>query len=48
MVQPGCEHRPIKLYPRTNSDINNDKIKSITIVQRVLGKSYSILLFLMI
>ena len=48
MVQPGCEHRPIKLYLRTNSDIKNDKIKSIIIVQRVLGKSYSILLFLMI
>ena len=48
MVQPGCEHRPIKLYLLTNSDIKNDKIKSVIIVQRVLGKSYSILLFLMI
>ena len=48
MVQPGCGHRPIKLYLRTNSDIKNDKIKSIIIVQRVLGKSYSFLLFLMI
>ena len=46
MVQPGCEH--IKLYLPTNSDIKNDKIKSIIIVQRVLGKSYSILLFFMI
>ena len=42
MVQPGCEHRPIELYLRTNSDIKNDKINSIIIVQRVLGKSYSI------
>ena len=48
MVQPGCEHRPIKLYLCPNSDIKNDKIKSVIIVQRVLGKSYSILLFLMI
>ena len=48
MVQPGCELRPIKLYLRTNSDIKNDKIKSVIIVQQVLGKSYSILLFLMI
>ena len=37
MVQPGCEHRPIELYLRTNSDIKNDKINSISIVQRVLG-----------
>ena len=48
MVQPGCEHGPIELYLRTNSDIKNDKINSIIIVQRVLGKSYTILLFLMI
>ena len=45
MVQPGFKHRPIELYLRTNYDIKNDKIKSIIILQRVLGKSYSILLF---
>ena len=42
------EHRPIELYLRTNSDIKNDKINSIIIVQRVLGKSYLLLIFLMI
>ena len=26
MVQPGCVHRPIKLYLRTNADIKNVKI----------------------